>query len=337
MKGGDKLIKDFDCAISFLSEKLYFMLKKLPDKIKNEINEICIRTNKPLVLIANGKTMFLEKSGHITYIFSENLCYITPEEMQFCFNRLCEFSVYSYSESITQGFITLKGGHRVGISGTAVIKNSDVTSIRDVNSLNIRIAGEFKGCADNIIKSVFSDGLKNVIIAGPPSSGKTTLLRDIARQISSARLGEYYKVAVVDERFEISPVDGGVCCCDTGPNTDVLSGFRKADGIMMALRTLSPKIIICDEIGTIEECKAIQNGLNSGVNFILSIHASAITELINKPQFNQLKKSGINAVVVLLSDEPCEIKQIFKAGDLNDENYSVSDYCLGYYTDRSVS
>ncbi len=331
------MLKDFDCAISFLSDNLYFKLKNLSDRIKNEVNEICLRTNKPVVLIANGKTLFLDKCGHATQILSENLYCLTPVEMQFYFNRLCEFSVYSYSDSITQGFITLKGGHRVGISGTAVIKDSNITSIRDVNSLNIRIAGEFKGCADDILKKVFAHRLKNVIIAGPPSSGKTTLLRDIARQISSARLGEYYKVAIVDERFEISPVDDGVCCCDTGPNTDVLSGFRKADGVMIALRTLSPKIIICDEIGTTEECVAIHNGLNSGVNFVLSIHASTVEELINKPQFSFLKKSGINAVVVLLSNEPGKIKQIFKTGDFNDENISFVDDCSCYNADRAVS
>ncbi len=331
------MLKDFQCAISFLSENLYHKLKNLPDKIKNEINEICLRTNKPVVFIANGSTLFLDKSGCATHIFSENLYCVNSAEMQICFNRLCEFSVYSYSESITQGFITLKGGHRVGISGTAVIKDSSVTGIRDVNSLNIRIAGEFKGCADEIMKKVFVHNLQNVIIAGPPSSGKTTLLRDVARQISSARLGEYYKVTIVDERFEISPVDDGVCCCDTGPNTDVLSGFKKSDGIMMALRTLSPRIIICDEIGTTQECDAIQNGLNSGVNFILSIHASTAKELINKPQYNLLKKSGINAVIVLLSNEPCKIKEIFKTGDFNDESVSFTDYCGSYNADRAVS
>lgn len=310
---------DFESAISFLPVSLNKMLMNISEEIKNKTYEIRLRTGKCIVLETSDGVVFVDVE-RVTYVYSEDLYKVTVQEMRDSFNRLCNFSVYSHSDSIAQGFITMSYGHRVGLSGTAVSENGTVKSIRDVNSLNIRIAREFKGCADEIIEKVFNGSLQNLIIAGPPSSGKTTLLRDIARQISSGRLCEYYKVAVVDERCEISPVSDGECRCDIGPNADILSSFRKADGIMCALRTLSPELIVCDEIGTAEECKAIESGLNSGVRFVLSIHAANLQELENKPQFRILKQSGIDWKVVILSSVPGKIKEIIEMGEADVQN-----------------
>lgn len=312
---------DFDSAISFLPGNLNKMLINISEEIKRKTYEIRLRTGKSIVLTTSDGTIFAD-TDRVTYVYSEDLYKVTVQEMRDSFNRLCNFSVYSHADSIAQGFITLSDGHRVGISGTAVLENGTVRSIREVNSLNIRIAREFKGCSDEIIEKVFCGSLKNLIIAGPPSSGKTTLLRDIARQASSGRLSEYYKVSVIDERCEISPVSDGECKCDVGPNTDVLSSFRKADGIMCALRTLSPELIVCDEIGTSEECEAIKSGLNSGVNFVLSIHAANVQELRNKPQFRTLEQSGIDWKIVVLSSVPGKIKEIIEIGETDVQNNS---------------
>ena len=310
---------NFDSAVSFLPGSLNKMLLNISDEIKEKTYEIRLRAGKCIALTTADGTIFADRD-RFTYVYSEELHKVTVQEMRDSFNRLCNFSVYSHADSIAQGFITLSDGHRVGISGTAVTENGAIKSIRDVNSLNIRIAREFKGCADEIIEKVFCGGLNNLIVAGPPSSGKTTLLRDIARQVSSGRLSEYYKVAVVDERCEISPVSNGECKCDVGPNTDVLSSFRKADGIMCALRTLSPELIVCDEIGTSEECEAIKSGLNSGVNFALSIHAANVFELKNKPQFRILEQSGIDWKIIVLSSVPGKIKEIIEIGETDVQN-----------------
>ncbi len=327
--------KPFDGAISFLPSSLNRILSEISEEIKEKTYEIRLRAGKCIVLKTQDGTLFADKEK-VTYIFTEDLHKVTGQEIKESFNRLCNYSVYSHVENIAQGFITLNGGHRVGICGTAVNENNRIASIKSVSSLNIRIAKEFKGCADEIISNVFKKGLTDVIIAGPPSSGKTTLLRDIVRQASSGRLGDYHKVTVVDERCEIAPMYDSECDFDLGPDADVLSSFSKADGIMCALRTLSPDLIVCDEIGTTNECEAIKSGLNSGVCFALSIHASDICELKNKPQFKSLVQSGINANVVILGSTPCKIKEIIQIGEIYDKNNCNFSYLDDFCSDRSV-
>ncbi len=306
--------RKFESAVAFLPDALKSILVNISDEIKSDVYEIRIRTGKCIVVETSGGTYFVGKN-RVTRIYSDDLYKVSRQEMRESFNRLCGYSVYSHLDTISQCFITLPAGHRVGICGTAVTENEKVTAIRDVNSLNIRIAGEYKGCADEVLARAFENHLSNVIIAGPPSSGKTTLLRDIARQISGGKFGEYYKVSVVDERCEIAPVSDGVCLCDLGANTDILSLFRKAEGIMCALRSLSPHLIVCDEIGTKSECEAIKSALNSGVMLVLSIHASSKEELFMKPQFKKLLESGTVFSAVILSTRPCEIKEILRIGE----------------------
>ena len=329
------MTKPFDSAVSFLPPSLCGILSGISVGIKDITYEIRLRADKCITLITSDGVVFADKEK-VTYIYSEDLYKVSSQEIKDSFNRLCNYSVYTHAENIAQGFITLTHGHRVGICGTAVKKNNCITSIRSVNSLNIRIAKEFKGCSDMIMSRVFKNELKNIIIAGPPSSGKTTLLRDIARQISSGRSGDYKKVAIVDERCEIVPVNDGICNFDSGFNTDILSSFPKTEGIMCALRTLSPELIVCDEIGTSDECEAILSGLNSGVCFALSIHASDINELKNKPQFRLLLKSGFQATVVLLGRRPCEIKDIIQTGECYVENNCDFTYCGSISPGRAV-
>lgn len=313
----------FGSAISFLPDELKVILENISEEIKSVAYEIRIRTEKCIAVETSAGTYFIGKN-RVTRIYSDDLYKVSRQQMRDSFNRLCGYSVYSHLDTISQCFITLPAGHRVGICGTAVTEKEKVTAIRDVNSLNIRIAGEYKGCADEVLSRVFENRLSNVIIAGPPSSGKTTLLRDIARQISGGKFGEYYKVSVVDERCEIAPVNDGICLCDIGANTDVLSLFRKAEGIMCAIRSLSPHLIVCDEVGTEKECEAIKSALNSGVMFALSIHASSKDELLMKPQFRTLIRSGAVFKAVILSSNPCEIKEILQIGE-NDAEAIVSD------------
>ena len=161
-----------------------------------------------------------------------------------CFLELCGNSVHSFAREISEGYITLPGGHRVGFCGTAVEQGGRLFTLKDISSLNIRFAREVRGCAEELCARAFSGGLCSLIVCGKPLSGKTTVLRDIARI-----LGDTRRVAVVDTRGEIAGVYGGVPALDIGENTDVLNGYSRGEGIMCALRSLSPEVIICDEIG----------------------------------------------------------------------------------------
>ena len=200
----------------------------------------------------------------------------TQEDINECFLELCRNSVHSFAREIAEGYITLPGGGRVGFCGTAVIQEGRLTALRDISSLNIRFPRQVKGCAEELCRRVFSEGLCSVIVCGRPLSGKTTVLRDMARI-----LGQAHRVAVVDSRGELAGVHGGIPALDVGENTDVLNGYSKADGIMCALRSLSPEIIICDEIGG--DAESVRQCMNCGVKLVVSAHAGSIAELTRRP------------------------------------------------------
>lgn len=205
----------------------------------------------------------------------------TQEDITACFLELCRNSVHSFAREIAEGYITLPGGHRVGFCGTAAGQDGKLTTLRDVSSLNIRFAREIPGCAQALYDRAFTDGLCSLIVAGKPLSGKTTVLRDLARIA-----GENHRVCVVDTRGELAAVHDGVPALDIGENTDVLNGYSKADGIMCALRSLSPEMIICDEIGN--DAGAVRRCMNCGVKLVVSAHAASIRELRSRTGISEL-------------------------------------------------
>lgn len=200
----------------------------------------------------------------------------SADEIAECFAEICRYSVYSFEEDISRGFVTLDGGHRVGICGTCVTKNGKIVSQKDISGLNIRIAHEVRGCADEVIRRVFSGGLRSLLIAGKPLCGKTTVLRDLARQLSAR-----HKIVIIDSRNEISASVHGTPTLDIGLHTDALCGVEKSEGIMLAIRSLSPEIVICDEIGDDEN--AIEQAMFCGVKIIATAHAGSLSELKRRP------------------------------------------------------
>ena len=303
-------IQDFTEILTNFNPFIRTALMKIPDKIKNNIQEICIRINSSIIIFTQNKSYFVGKNGEITPEDPKSLL-ISQNDILETMKILCNFSIYSYQNQIKEGFITLKGGHRVGISGTAVINNNEIINISDISSINFRISREVLGCSDRIFDK-FGLNIGGTLIIGPPSSGKTTILRDIARKLSTSFDGDkLIKVSIIDERREIAASYQGVPQRDIG-FSDVLSGFPKAEGIIRAIRTLSPKIIICDEIGGIEDAEAIKKSLNSGVGIIASIHAKSTDEMANSFRIKNILSSGAIKRAVLLDSNPGKIKGMFE-------------------------
>lgn len=238
-----------------------------------------IRITEPISGIAEIRLRAGRPSVCVNILGDMRVCSepFSAAEIADCFAEICRYSVHSFQEEIAQGFVTLDGGHRVGICGTAVTNGGRIEMFKDVSGLNIRIAHEVKGCADEVYERFFSGGLRSLLIAGKPLCGKTTVLRDLAR-----RLGERHRVTLIDSRNELSASCRGVPTMDIGLNTDALCGCPKGEGIMLALRALSPEVVICDEIGN--DGEAVEQALFCGVKLVVSAHAASLRELSQRPQ-----------------------------------------------------
>ena len=313
----NKLGQSFDKVIDNLNIDKLMILKQLPDDIKYDAQEIRFRINAPIMVVCKSSQYFIFDSGKASVIPGTGMLITTKKDMETIFASLCEFSVHSYENEINCGYITIKGGHRAGICGTAVTDNNIIKNIRDISSINLRISRQIFGCADGVI-NLLKNNMHGLIIAGPPACGKTTILRDTARQIASGALGKIYRVAIADERREIAAIFRGIPQNDLGYACDCLDSYPKHIAIDHAVRCLSPKIIICDEIGTSEQVEAVSQGFNSGVLFIISVHASNKLELQKRPVVKSLINTGAfeNIIMLCSSDTPGKIKEIYKAGDL---------------------
>ena len=256
------------------------------------IEEIRLRVNKPIILKTNMNNIILK------YI-------VKIEDILEALERICENSIYAYQNQISNGFITVRGGHRVGIAGTTVIENGKVINIKYIQGLNFRIAREIIGVSDNMMKYIVNTNtdIHNTLIVSPPGAGKTTLLRDIVRNISDGIENINFagcKVGVVDERGEIAAMYKGMPQNNIGIQTDVMENIPKPLGMRMLIRSMSPEVIACDEIGSKEDIDAIIYAVCSGVKGIFTAHGASFNDLNNNPEIkNLINKNIIDRIIFL--------------------------------------
>ncbi len=300
------------------------IISVLPDRLKTALgckkvfssaSEITIRHERPSCVSFGKEILYISSNGLTSDPSKAVLLY--RYEIDDIFAKICKSSVYSFEDQIRNGFISLGGGHRVGICGTAVVKNGDLVGFRDINGFVFRIAREIVGVAKNVSKYIISpQKVVNTAIISPPGGGKTTILRDMCRI-----LGEKgYKVSVVDERGELCGVSDGVSSFSSCLLCDILDCCPKADGIDRALRTLCPDVIVFDEIGSLCEADNLVSAMNSGVSFIFSAHAESFSQATKRPAIKKLLDCGaLDLAIVLGTKEKrgtaVEIISITSGGD----------------------
>ena len=268
----------------------------IEENYTNEIEEIRLRAGKPLILKIGQETKILN------YITSQ-------QEILQAFERVCENSVYSYRRQICDGYITIRGGNRVGIVGSAVVDNGQVININYISSLNFRIARQKIGCSNQIIEDIINvkdNSIHNTLIVSPPGCGKTTILRDITRNISNGInvLGFKGKtVGVVDERGEIAAMYKGIAQNDIGVRTDVIDNMPKPEAMRILVRSMAPDVIVCDEIGSSDDIDAIDYAMCSGVKGIFTAHGKNLEEINRNPELSKLFVKHIFERIILLNPE----------------------------------
>lgn len=280
--------------------EIALLLQKLPPHVRQQLEEVRIREGRPLEISYGGQFGFVNEHGELQPR-CEHAYRPTGEQCRTLLERATNFSLYAVEEELRQGFITVAGGHRIGIVGRTVLQGGEVQTLQDVVAFNVRIAREIIGMAHDVLPKLLDFNRRTVastLIIAPPQCGKTTLLRDMARAISYGQWGHAQakhwlsrKVAIVDERSEIAACVRGIPSFDVGPRTDVLDRCPKAIGMMMLLRSMSPDVIIVDEIGRIEDSVAIQDASHAGVSVIASVHANHLGDVRARPVLHQLLAS----------------------------------------------
>lgn len=274
-----------------LPKTIAAVLQQMPSWGRS-IEEIRIRISRSLEVIVDGKARLLPYE-------------VTKEDGVYLLNKLSHYSIYAVEEELRRGFMTIEGGHRVGLAGKVVTEGGKVKAIRDVASFNIRIAKEQIGIADPLIPYVYDGRWRHTMIIGSPQTGKTTLLRDAARLISSGtgRIPAQ-KVAIVDERSEIAGCVKGIPQFSFGPRLDVLDACPKAEGMMMMIRSMSPDVMIVDEIGREEDSEAVLEAANAGVSIWTTVHGRTVRDVWQRPTLRPVMEQRVFERFIELTNVP---------------------------------
>ena len=266
----------------------------LDAEILTRVEEIRFRVDMPARLYTDRECVVLRHRGQDLVTDAEELLRIL--------HVLVDHSLYARVDELRQGFITLPGGHRVGVAGRAVRQGSEIITQTDISGLNMRRARAISGLAEPVVRTLRARGVagNSWLVVAPPRAGKTTLLREFARWFSEAGL----RVTLVDERFELAGLWSKSHSFNLGPHTDVLSGWDKVGGVLTAVRSLGPDVIVVDELGGAQDEEALISARSSGVDLIASVHGSWTESATPGSRVRKLWDTGLFDAVLFLDREP---------------------------------
>jgi len=277
------------------------ILKNIPFE-ENSLEEIRIRIGQPIIFHMNNEERFLKKDIKRFECGKEHAYCATKEDMKSMIKFISSYSLYAYEDEMKRGFITMQGGHRIGVAGQVIMENEKILSISHIYFLNIRVAKEKKGCARKIVPyMIHKNTIYNTLFVSPPGVGKTTYLRDVIRTLSCGTDQiPGMKISIIDERSEIAACRQGIPQNDIGPRSDVLDGCLKSFGMLLMLRSMAPQIIAVDEIGSREDCHAIEQAIYCGSKIIGTVHAYDMKELSQKIYIKEMLKQKMFGRMILL-------------------------------------
>lgn len=278
------------------------IIQSLPRTILGCLEEIRVRQDRPLEVITSEQSWFVSRNCQLTLQPKESVL-PSRDDCRKMLSLISNHSLYTLEEELRRGYVTVEGGHRIGLVGKVVIEQGKVKHLVDVTGFNVRMARQVIGVGEPLIPYLFhQDQLENVLIISPPQCGKTTLIRDLARIISigSKQLSSR-KVGIVDERSEIAGCVQGVPQHDIGPRTDVLDACPKAEGMMMMIRSMSPDVLVVDEIGRKEDSEAVHEAVYAGVHLFTTVHGKSVEEICHRPTLSGLIREGVFKRLIVLS------------------------------------
>lgn len=296
MQKKDELIKIF-------SKNIRAILSRVEVDFE-EVQEIRLRVQGPLLMIYKNREYYLSGEGKLSKR-AEDAYIAAKEELRETMEYISNYSLYAFEEEMRQGFITIQGGHRIGIAGKTIVDDCGIKTMKYISFINVRLSHQIKGCASRVLPFLYQNGdILHTLIISPPRCGKTTLLRDLIRQISNGTGPEPgLTVGVIDERSEIGACYMGVPQNELGIRTDILDCCPKAKGMMMLIRTMSPRVIAVDEIGSREDLEAMEYVMNCGCKLIATVHGTSVEDIKQKPVLRKLVQERLFERYIVLNNK----------------------------------